>query len=559
MIEIVRNLINNLGYVVLIAFSVTNLGLFKRLIRNEDPSLWQNILLSILFGGFGIISTYFGIRVNGAIANTRIIGVMAGGMLCGPFVGMGAAAIAGLHRFLYDIGGITTIPCTITTILAGLSSAIIYKKAKKEHYWLYGLMAGLVLESIEMALILSISRPFDQALSIVKSIYLPMSFTNAIGISILILMIQNSFREKEMIAARQAKRALDIASRTLPLFRDTSAKSLSAICDIICVSTGASAVVITDRETVLARAGDACDYLQKGEPLTLAVIHQVLAGAALAIMNHGQAVSDGGPDCPFKSGIVLPLKDGKEVTGTLGLFFFKRRVVTYSMQTLAEGLSQLISTQQEISKVGKLKELAIKSEVRALQAQINPHFLFNVLNTITSFLRTDPGRARELIVNLSIFLRYNIDQLDKFVELDRELEQVRAYVEIEMARFGDKLKVVYDVAKDVHVRLPSLIIQPLVENAIKHGILKGSGSGTVRIVVTPESQAFVRISVEDDGVGISPEAIERLKTRSSESRVGLSNVDSRLRLIYQRGLEIERLQPGTRISFVVDHRQEAIP
>ena len=211
MLEIVRNLINNLGYVVLIAFSVTSFGLFKRLVMNEEPNLVQKILLTLLFGGFGIISTYFGVRVNGAIANTRIIGVMAGGMLCGPFVGLGSAIIAGGHRFLIDVGGITTIPCTITTLLAGVSSAFIYKKSKKENYWLYGLVAGLILESLEMILILTLSRPYEQALSIVKSIFLPMSFTNAAGIAILILIIQNAFHEKELIAAKQSRRALDIA------------------------------------------------------------------------------------------------------------------------------------------------------------------------------------------------------------------------------------------------------------------------------------------------------------------------------------------------------------
>lgn len=559
MTEIIRNLINNLGYIVLIAFSVTNLGLFKRLVRNETPSVWQNVLLSLLFGGFGIISTYFGIRVNGAIANTRIIGVMAGGLLCGPFVGIGAGIVSGVHRFLYDIGGITTVPCTITTFLAGISAAIIYKRTKKEEFWLYGLIAGLVLESIEMVLILTLSRPFEQALAIVKSIYVPMSFTNAIGIAILIAMIQNSFREKELIAAWQAKRALDIARRTLPLFRETTPQSIQDICDIIVASTGASAVVITDQANALAFAGDGMDFLKKGEPLMLDSVQKVLSGEPSAILNQERAKATAGSDFPYQSGILVPLKEGKETRGILGLFFSRRVTISYSLQTLAEGLSQLISTQMEISKVGKLKELAIKSEVKALQAQINPHFLFNVLNTIASFLRTNPAKARELVINLSTFLRYNIDQIDRFVDLDRELEQVRAYVDIEKARFGNKLRVVYEIDEDVHVKLPSLIIQPLVENAIKHGIFEGRGSGTVRIAVRPESPESVRIAVDDDGIGISEEAVERLRTGIGDHHVGLMNVDSRLKLIYQRGLEIERLDPGTRISFVIDHRQEAIP
>lgn len=558
MLEIVRNLINNLGYVVLIAFSITSFGLFKRLVMNEEPNLIQKILLTLLFGGFGIISTYYGVRVNGAIANTRIIGVMAGGMLCGPFVGLGSAIIAGGHRFLIDVGGITTIPCTITTLLAGVSSAFIYRQSKKEKYWLYGLVAGLILESLEMILILTLSRPYEQALSIVKSIFLPMSFTNAAGIAILILIIQNAFHEKELIAAKQSRRALDIARKTLPLFRDITPKSFQDICEIIFNSTSVTAVVITDQANVLAFAGNGKGYVYENARLELNAIQNVLSGEAFALLGDVQEILRENPGFPYKSGIVVPLKDGHEIRGTLCFFFVKRTTVSYNLQMLAEGLSQLISTQLEISKVGKLKELATKSEIKALQAQINPHFLFNVLNTIAYFLRSDPGKARELIVSLSTFLRYNIDQMDKFVDLDREIEQVRAYIDIEMARFGSKLQVIYDIDENAHVKIPSLIIQPLVENSIKHGILRGNGRGTVRITVCQEVQGTVRITVADDGVGISGEAIERLKNGRMDNHVGLNNVDSRLRLIYQRGLEIERLNPGTCVSFVVDQRQEEI-
>ena len=142
-------------------------------------------MLSIIFGSFGILGTYTGTEVNGAIANTRIIGVMAGGILCGPFVGLMAGVIAGMHRLLVDIGGITSIPCTITTIISGIVAGIIYKISNENNKWVYGLIGGLLMEILEMVLILIMAHPFNKALTIVKSIYFPMSFTNAIGIAIL--------------------------------------------------------------------------------------------------------------------------------------------------------------------------------------------------------------------------------------------------------------------------------------------------------------------------------------------------------------------------------------
>jgi two-component system LytT family sensor kinase len=249
---------------------------------------------------------------------------------------------------------------------------------------------------------------------------------------------------------------------------------------------------------------------------------------------------------------VVPLKEGEDIIGTLKLYYAKENGISYTNEKLAVGLSQIISTQLEISKVGKLKELATKSEIKALQAQINPHFLFNALNTIVSFLRTDPNSARELIVNLSTYLRHNIEEISTFVDISKELQQVKAYVEIEKARFGDKLNVIYDIDEDIQIKIPSLIIQPIVENSIKHGILKGSGYGNVNIQVKRIDENNITIIIQDDGIGIPQNIIDSVYAGTlKENKIGISNVDSRLKYIYGAGLIIERLNIGTRISFML--------
>jgi two-component system LytT family sensor kinase len=227
-------------------------------------------------------------------------------------------------------------------------------------------------------------------------------------------------------------------------------------------------------------------------------------------------------------------------------------MISDSSTQLAIGLSQIISTQLELSKINRLEELATQSEIRALQAQINPHFLFNALNTITAFTRDEPEKARSLIVDLSTYLRYNLECSDRLVGIDREIEQVKAYVEIERARFGDKLNVVYDIDPTLELSIPSLIIQPLVENAIKHGIMEGSGRGKVKLTITGIENNLARITVEDDGVGIDSEVIENMAQGTLPGHhIGLTNVQSRLRLIYGCSLKIERLQRGTKISFEI--------
>ncbi|WP_017414227.1 sensor histidine kinase [Clostridium tunisiense] len=552
-----RNLINNLGYVVILAFIISNISIVKKIIQRDKFRKRELTILALAFSIFGIIGTYSGTDVNGAIANTRIIGVMAGGILCGPFVGIIAGTLAGIHRFTYDIGGITSIPCAIATIIAGFVSAILYKRGTGHNKWFYGFIGGLVIESIEMLLILLISKPYTSAVSIVKSIYFPMTFTNALGISILILLIERIFNEKDQIAASQAQLALEIANKTLPYFRDITNDSLVKICSIIKESTGAAAVSITDRNTVLAHAGLGSDHHVVGSPIQTTATKQVIDNGSMSILNCAEEIQCFCKSCPLKSAILVPLKENQEVIGTLKLYYPIENGVSYTTEKLAVGLSQLISTQLEISKLGRLEDMATKAEIKALQAQINPHFLFNALNTIVSFLRFNPNKARELIVNLSNYLRYNIENTSTFVDISKELEQVKAYVEIEKARFGDKLKVSYDVDENINIKIPSLVIQPLVENSIKHGILEGSGSGNVKITVKNYNSNEVLVIIEDDGVGISQHIIDTIYNGTSkENKIGMSNVNNRLKYIYGNGLNIERLSVGTKISFILNEKEK---
>ncbi|MBK5240062.1 sensor histidine kinase [Clostridium sp.] len=552
MIELLRNLTNNLGYVILISFFVSKIGSFKNIAQKDKFKKRELIILSIIFGAFGILGTYTGTDVNGAIANTRIIGVMAGGILYGPFVGIMAGIIAGAHRLLVDIGGITSIPCTITTIISGIVASIIYNKSNESNKWWYGLMGGLLMEVLEMILIVTIAKPYSRAVIIVKSIYFPMSFANAIGIAILILIIQKIFKEKDEIEAKQAQIALEIANKTLPYFREMDESSYDKICGIIKSSIRADAVAITNKEYILAHVGVGSDHHIKGHKIVTEATKTVIREGKLISLTNANQIDCHNLKCTLKSAIIAPLREGDEIIGTLKLYYCKKDVISFRNISLALGLSQLISTQLEISKLGELKHLANKAEIKALQAQINPHFIFNALNTIISFIRLNPNRARELIINLSTYLRYNLERGDKHVDIYLELEQVKAYIEIEKARFGDKLHIIYNIQDDLDVKIPSLIIQPIVENSIKHGILEGKGWGSVIINIKKVDAENIMIVIEDDGVGISNDIIEKVYAgKMEENKIGISNVHNRLKYIYGEGLKIERLKNGTRIKFNV--------
>jgi len=196
---------------------------------------------------------------------------------------------------------------------------------------------------------------------------------------------------------------------------------------------------------------------------------------------------------------------------------------------------------------------AMAAELAFLQAQIKPHFLYNVLNTISSFCDTDPGRAGQLIEELANYMRQSFDfkDLDLFVPIDREMRLVYSYVAIEKARFGDDLNVEFNMDDGVQVDVPPLSIQPLVENAIRHGLRKRGGRGTVTVSVRNAPDG-VRVTVVDDGQGVPSDMLDGLLSAGGGSRVGLRNIDSRLRKLYGTGLSI-RSEPGrgTEVSFAI--------
>ena len=553
LIHLLKQLVNNVGYIIVITFFISRFKTFKQIVLKEKLGRHEIIIFSFLFGAFGILGTYIGIDVRGAIANTRNIGVMVGGILCGPFVGVVAGIMAGIHRVIIDFGGITALPCAIATIIGGYISGLIYKKSNIDNRWIYGLVGGIIVESLSMGFILILSKPFNIAFLIVKQIYIPMVIANAGGISIIILITENIFEVKEQVAANQAKLALEIANKTLPYFREVTRESLKRVCEIIKNSVEADAVSITDTKNILAHVGIGEDYHTEGKKFITKTTEEVIRKGKILVLNNQSSIECKKDNCPLKSAIIVPLKDKEKVIGTLKIYYTNQNGVTYRDKTLAEGLSHLISTQLQLSKLENLKDMASKAEIKALQAQINPHFLFNALNTIVSFVRMDPNKARDLIIDLSIYLRYNLEKGDELVSLENELKQVKAYIKIEQARYGEKLNVIYDVDEEIDIKIPSLIIQPLVENSIKHGILEGEGCGTVKISVNEEkNHNLIRITIEDDGLGISPEIISDVyNKRMKQNKIGLANVHNRLKLIYGNGLEIKRLKKGTRISFVV--------
>lgn len=548
-----NTLINNLGYIVLIAFTISKSKTFQKALEHKVYTPKDIFILSSIFSCLGILGTYFGVNYYESIVNIRNIGIIVSSIMCGPLIGGISGLVASGHRVFLGMGSATAIPCAITTLVAGVMPGYILKKINYRNKHIIGAGCAIIIESLSMILIEIITPNGSE---IIKVIYIPMAIINVLGVVMVIGIIDNILKEKEKIAGEQAKLALEIANETLPYFKDLNGESLKKVCEIIRNRLHGEAVIITDKKHVLAyesrdenfKIGNKriCDHSRKVIETGEAIVTSDQVGCKSYKFINGMKT---------RYGIVAPLKYDKEIIGVLKIYFTKDSDVTERKKYLILGLSNLISIQIQLGKIKNLKEMANRAEIHALQAQINPHFLFNALNTITSFVRINPNKARELIINLSNYLRYNIEFKEDLVDLQDEIHQVESYVYIEKCRFGDKINIHYHIDEEAkYIKVPQLIIQPLVENSIKHGLLNGVYGNNVWIMVGKLNDGF-RVIIEDDGQGIENKIINKIyNNKIDENKIGLHNVHSRVKLIYGKGLKIEKLEHGTRISFTIKQR-----
>jgi two-component system LytT family sensor kinase len=218
-----------------------------------------------------------------------------------------------------------------------------------------------------------------------------------------------------------------------------------------------------------------------------------------------------------------------------------------------------VAAQVELGELDTSRSALAEAEVRALRAQISPHFIYNSLNAIASFINTDPATARELVLEFADFTRYSFRRHGDFTTVAEELRSIDSYLRLERARFGDRITVTLQVAPEVlSTVVPFLSIQPLVENAVRHGLESKEGGGRITITAV-DAGAFAELSVEDDGVGIEPTALERaLAGGQAGDHVGLRNVDARLRQVYgdEHGLVVEtNVGAGTLVRMRVPKSQ----
>jgi len=557
-------LLKHVGLLIAGAFVLLTISPVQEL-NFKRHTISNTLFLILFFGLFGILGTYSGNAIFKSIANLRAMAVITGGLYGGPIVGLGAGLIAGGHRFVIDPWGFSAFPCSLATIIEGLIAGYIHLKYKdKSMNWRLAMLLAFLGESMHMGLVLLISRPFEHAVALVNIIALPMLIGNTLGAGLFIHVIMTLYEFREKKDSTQAQKIFDIANNTVRHLRDgLNMDSAAATARIIFQRLPVAAVAITDTSQVLVHVGQGDDHHLAGKPILTSSTRKVIKTGTPIFLKNRTAIGCNHTKCPFHSAIVVPLKKSGAIVGTLKLYGSHTKELNRIQFEIARGLTDLFSIQLELEDIQVKDRLLAHAEIKHLQAQINPHFLFNSLNTIASFCRTAPDKARELILDLSLYMRKNLDSSRGFIHLADELEQINSYVAIEKARFGNRIQVNIDVEPDCeNWPIPSLIIQPLVENAIKHGIRNREEGGTVNLTIY-RNLDMLEVSVEDDGLGIPAEIVDSLLSRreieSHAEGVGLRNSNSRLVQIYGPEFAMEiasSSQSGTSISFRVPHMEQ---
>ena len=399
-------LLTNAGLLLVAATVLTELRPLRAILKQQDRSVSNQLLLGLVFGLLSIASTYTGLSFQGAIVNTRTISTLAAGLVGGPLTGISAGVISGLHRFFYDPRGFTSLACGLGTASFGVLGALCHRRfatlTARRNLALVGLT--ITAELVQCVIILAVARPFSEAVALEKAILIPKIAVNSLGL--------------------------------------------------------------------------------------------VVFSAVMERMNRSLRI---------------------------------------------EQLEQ----QHQV-------ELRQQAELRALQSQINPHFLFNALNTISALCLTDPNRARETILVLANYFRQTLSINESFVTLEQELSNVDNYLFLTEARFEDAIHVTRELPDDLkRLRLPPLILQPIVENAVRHG---GVAVDDRRVHISiRQDNARAYIQVSDQGRGFPPEVLHRLQDPDDPTYTGLFNVRKRLRTIYgdQCPFAIDSSPSGSTVSFSI--------
>ena len=572
-------ILERVGLIIILAYLLMNIHYFRDKL-GERQRLSTKLALIVVFGIFAVISNYTGVEIShdqiisdqvlmklsegASLANTRVLTIGVAGLIGGPLVGTSVGIISGIIRFFQ--GGEEAYIYVISSILIGLISGLYGAKTMRKNAYptiREGFMIGAITEGVQMLSILVLSRNPQAAWDLVTFIAFPMVLVNSMGTGIFLSIIGSTLRQVEQTKAVQTHDVLQLANRTMPYVRSgMNEASCTEAAKIIQQLMKVSAVSITNTERILAYVGAASDHHIASNEILTELSKEVLRTGEIREVHSHDEIGCNHPGFPLQAALVIPLKAQGKTIGTLKLYFTDSAKLTFVERQLAEGLGNIFSSQIELGEIELQSKLLQDAEIKSLQAQVNPHFFFNAINTVSALIRVDSEQARRLLIQLSNFFRSNLQGArTNLIPLMKELMQVEAYRSLEQARFPDRYQVTIAVEEGLEeVLLPPFLIQILLENAFKHAF--GSRKTDNRVWIDVRSSPDgVFISVRDNGEGIDTKRLEKLGKEAVPSLEGtgsaLDNLNKRLTSLFGESAKLHFVSSptGTTVHCTVPYQE----
>lgn len=536
MLTLFFEVIRNIAVIAVVIYIITQCKPFRRSMNQSHYSRWDKYALVVVFGMLSAVGNYLNVPFQQtAMVHARLIGTIIGGLFGGPLVGIGAAVIGMIPRFFIPVSSFPVITAAlVANVLIGALSGYVNQRygARNISLWLGGGIA-LVSEAVLKSAVLWQAGP-QQVFELEKYIALPAAISTCLGVILSIYIIRGVYADEDNNKANAAKKVIDIIFNTRGIFRKNGFTR------------------------------EAAQQIGKIIYNTLTVDYVAVSSPEGIWVEYTQGANK--KDC--KNTLQLPLRVSHRDIAVIyisrpGL----RKFHPYEEKWLLS-LAELLSLELYQMALDRQTVLLSQAELNVLKSQIRPHFIFNMLSNIKAVINTEPEKAKELICDLSSFLRGRLHRMEDTVSLAAELEAVDTYIRLEKMRYGERLRVVKTVEPETLTQqVPYFILQILVENAIKHGIFKKKNGGTVSISAKRREDCLY-LTVHDDGEGISPAVLARIRAFSQQQEmsdltestgIGLRNIYDRIQTLYgKRGIFSVQstMERGTMIFISIPWGQE---
>lgn len=527
-------------FISLIIFSLLcRTSVIRHTINTLEENLISRLKLISLFSLFSFLDIFCSTLTPANLITNKTVFVISAGLIGGPFVGFVTALSCIIFSLLF-ISYDFIMPSVLFLIFEGIISGFLSKWLhEQENIYADASAIGFSLTFVYLA-VFALFRPENAHLAFtLEDAFFPVMFSAAVGTGSFIGILEDFYNQQDKIEGISAKTALKIINNSISILQNgLDFKSAQETADIIIREAETfDFVAITSMEEILGftsyRTEKPFLSFLKQDFLLLFKSNFDLPATSLDVI---------------RAFMNIPIFDDKRQIGYLCVGHILIPDITPFERTLADGIGTMISNQITVHNIKVKAELFAQAEIKALQSQINPHFLFNSLSTISYYCSEKPYIAKSLINDLANYYRKNLTDANTLISIRNELQHINAYIHLEQARFGERLKVNYEINTEDMFNLPALILQPIVENAIRHGLYPKVEGGVITIRID-QKQSYFRIAVTDDGLGIEKDYLKTvLRDDIPKKSIGLSNVNQRLVILYGSSFKLRihsRVNKGT--------------